>query len=53
LCWDCLKKIIVLGELQQRDKKKEVIEEAIERLREENIKVKMIEDIYGGKEEEK
>ncbi|MCS7233177.1 MAG: hypothetical protein NZ900_03580 [Synergistetes bacterium] len=53
LCWDCLKKLIVLEELKKKEEKEDVIKESIEKLREENIKVKLIEDLYGGKEGKK
>lgn len=53
LCWDCLKKLIVLEELKEKDEKKEVIEKAVEMLQRENIKVKIIEDIYRRKERER
>lgn len=50
LCWDCLKRLIVLEELREKDEKREVIKKAIDELQRENIKVKFIEDIRGGKE---
>lgn len=48
LCWNCLKRRIVLEELGRRDDKKETIEEAIKKLQEENVKVTAFERVYGG-----
>jgi len=53
LCWDCLKRLIVLEELKKKDDKKETIEDAIRKLQEENVKVSAFEYFLGGKEDKK
>ncbi len=51
LCWDCLKRHIVLEELKKKENKQETIEETIRGLQQENIKVTAFEQMYSGGEE--